>query len=113
MNRFDLQNLVIGISIPVFLFALLALGSHSDNPFVIAVGLILFSFLGLSVEQVTRLREEYSIYTVNSARANIASFNQSNLCIKGPASATYFLVRMILDGCSQLNNITDDQFFLG
>jgi aspartate aminotransferase len=39
----------------------------------------MFSFLGLSVEQVTRLREEFSIYTVNSARVNIASFNDSNI----------------------------------
>ena len=39
----------------------------------------MFSFLGLSVDQVTRLREEFSIYTVNSARVNIASFNDSNI----------------------------------
>jgi aspartate aminotransferase len=39
----------------------------------------MFSFLGLSVEQVRRLREEYSIYTVDSARVNIASFNDGNL----------------------------------
>jgi len=39
----------------------------------------MFSFLGLSVEQVQRLREEFSIYTVDSARANIASFNSGNL----------------------------------
>jgi len=39
----------------------------------------MFSFLGLSVEQVRRLREEYSIYTVDSARVNVASFNDSNM----------------------------------
>jgi len=39
----------------------------------------MFSFLGLSVEQVRRLREEFSIYTVDSARVNIASFNQHNI----------------------------------
>jgi aspartate aminotransferase len=39
----------------------------------------MFSFLGLSVEQVQRLREEFSIYTVNSARVNVASFNDSNI----------------------------------
>ena len=39
----------------------------------------MFSFLGLSVDQVTRLRKDYSIYTVNSARVNIASFNDSNI----------------------------------
>ena len=39
----------------------------------------MFSFLGLSVGQVQRLREEFSIYTVNSARVNIASFNERNI----------------------------------
>jgi len=39
----------------------------------------MFSFLGLSVEQVRRLREEFSIYTVDSARVNVASFNQGNI----------------------------------
>jgi aspartate aminotransferase len=39
----------------------------------------MFSFLGLSVTQVRGLREEFSIYTVDSARANIASFNARNI----------------------------------
>ena len=39
----------------------------------------MFSFLGLDVAQVHRLRDEFSIYTVDSARVNIASFNQSNI----------------------------------
>ncbi len=39
----------------------------------------MFSFLGLNVAQVQRLRDEFSIYTVNSARVNIASFNQGNI----------------------------------
>jgi aspartate aminotransferase len=39
----------------------------------------MFSFLGLSVDQVRRLREEYSIYTVDSARVNVASFNDKNI----------------------------------
>jgi aspartate aminotransferase len=39
----------------------------------------MFSFFGLSVDQVRRLRDEYSIYTVNSARVNVASFNNSNI----------------------------------
>jgi aspartate aminotransferase len=39
----------------------------------------MFSFMGLTVEQVRRLREEYSIYTVDSARVNIASFNEGNM----------------------------------
>ena len=39
----------------------------------------MFSFLGLSVDQVRRLREEFSIYTVDSARVNVASFNEGNM----------------------------------
>ena len=39
----------------------------------------MFSFLGISVEQVHRLRDEYSIYIVDSSRVNVASFNQANL----------------------------------
>jgi len=39
----------------------------------------MFSFLGLSVAQVRRLRDEFSIYTVDSARANIASLNSGNI----------------------------------
>ena len=39
----------------------------------------MFSFLGITVEQVLRLRSEFSIYIVNSSRVNIASFNQANM----------------------------------
>ena len=39
----------------------------------------MISFLGLSVDHVRRLREEFSIYTVDSARVNIASFNEGNI----------------------------------
>ena len=39
----------------------------------------MFSFMGLSVEQVHQLRDEFAIYTVNSARVNVASFNESNM----------------------------------
>ena len=39
----------------------------------------MFSFMGLSVEQVQRLKTEFAIYTVNSARVNIASFNNGNI----------------------------------
>ena len=38
----------------------------------------MFSFLGISVEQVQRLRDEFSIYIVNSSRVNVASFNNAN-----------------------------------
>jgi len=39
----------------------------------------MFSFMGLTVEQVHRLRDEFAIYTVNSSRINVASFNESNM----------------------------------
>lgn len=39
----------------------------------------MFSFMGLSPEQVERLRRDFAIYTVKSARVNIASFNQGNM----------------------------------
>jgi aspartate aminotransferase len=48
----------------------------------------MFSFLGLSVEQVRRLRDEFSIYTVDSARVNIASFNSGNIDYFTAALAT-------------------------
>lgn len=39
----------------------------------------MFSFLGLSVEQVRSLINDYSIYLVDSSRINIAGINSSNL----------------------------------
>jgi len=39
----------------------------------------MFSFMGLTVEQVHRLRDEFAIYTVNSSRVNVASLNQNNM----------------------------------
>ena len=39
----------------------------------------MFSFLGISVEEVMRLREEFAIYIVNSSRVNVASFNEANM----------------------------------
>jgi aspartate aminotransferase len=48
----------------------------------------MFSFLGLNVEQVHRLRQEFSIYTVDSARVNIASFNRAILTFcRGPGES--------------------------
>jgi len=48
----------------------------------------MFSFMGLTVEQVKRLRDEFAIYTVNSARVNVASFNESNMDYFTEALAT-------------------------
>jgi aspartate aminotransferase len=39
----------------------------------------MFSYLGVSVEQVKRLRDEFSIYMVDSSRINIAGVNRQNL----------------------------------
>ncbi len=39
----------------------------------------MFSFMGLTVEQVQRLRDEFAIYTVSSSRVNVASFNRDNM----------------------------------
>jgi aspartate aminotransferase len=39
----------------------------------------MFSFLGITKEQVLRLRNEYSIYMVDSSRMNIAGINPSNV----------------------------------
>ncbi len=39
----------------------------------------MFSFTGLNKEHVKRLREEYSIYIVDSGRINVAGMTQANL----------------------------------
>ena len=39
----------------------------------------MFSFLGLSVEQAQRLRQEQSVYMLDSSRINIAGLNANNL----------------------------------
>ena len=48
----------------------------------------MFSFLGLSVENVTRLREDYSIYMLGSSRINVASVNAGNMDYLAEAVAT-------------------------
>jgi aspartate aminotransferase len=39
----------------------------------------MFSFLGISVDQVRKLRSDYAIYIVDSSRINLASFNNNNM----------------------------------
>ncbi len=39
----------------------------------------MFSFLGLSEAQAVRLREEYSVYMLNSSRINVAGINSNNI----------------------------------
>jgi aspartate aminotransferase len=39
----------------------------------------MFSFLGLSREQIVRLREEFHVYMVESSRVNVAGINSTNV----------------------------------
>jgi len=39
----------------------------------------LFSFLGISKEQVIRLRDEFHVYMIESSRINIAGINHGNV----------------------------------
>ena len=39
----------------------------------------MFSYTGLSPDQVRRLREEHSVYLVGSGRANVAGLDASRL----------------------------------
>ena len=39
----------------------------------------MFSFLGVSKEQIQKLINDYSIYLVNSSRINVASINDDNI----------------------------------
>src|SRR5690606_19000065 len=39
----------------------------------------LFSFLGITKEQVVRLREEFHVYMIESSRINVAGINHSNV----------------------------------
>lgn len=39
----------------------------------------MFSFLGISAEKVQRLKQDYSIYMVNSSRINVAGLNDDNI----------------------------------
>lgn len=48
----------------------------------------MFSFLGLSPEQAKRLREEHSVYMLDSSRINVAGTNSSNVDYLAGAVAT-------------------------
>ena len=39
----------------------------------------MFSFLGVSEEQVTALREQHSVYMLGSSRVNVAGVNADNV----------------------------------
>ena len=39
----------------------------------------MFSFLGITAEQLQQLRDQYGIYMVGSTRVNVAGVNSSNI----------------------------------
>jgi aromatic-amino-acid transaminase len=47
----------------------------------------MFSFTGLSKDQVERLKGEFGIYAVSSGRINVAALNQKNLPVVARAIA--------------------------
>ncbi|MCB1733444.1 MAG: aminotransferase class I/II-fold pyridoxal phosphate-dependent enzyme, partial [Halieaceae bacterium] len=47
----------------------------------------MFSFLGLSAEQAIRLREDYSVYMLDSSRINVAGINSTNIDVVARAVA--------------------------
>ena len=53
-------------------------GSKQDFSFV-SSQYGMFSMLGLSVDQVQRLKKDYSVYMVNSSRVNIAGISENNI----------------------------------
>jgi aspartate aminotransferase len=57
---------------------LVGAGAERDFSFI-AEQYGMFSFLGISSAQVKRLRDDYSVYLVDSSRINIAGVSQSNV----------------------------------
>ena len=56
------------------------LSEHTDRDFsFIREQRGMFSFLGITPEQIARLRNEFSIYIVDSSRINVAGINGANL----------------------------------
>lgn len=53
--------------------------TNSDRFDFIAADRGMFSLLGISKEQVRRLKSEYHIYVVNSGRVNIAGIRSANI----------------------------------
>ena len=45
----------------------------------VAAGFGMFSILGLSKEQVARIREDFGVYMVDSSRINVAGVSEANL----------------------------------
>ena len=47
----------------------------------------MFSYTGLSAEQVKQLREKHSVYMVSSGRANVAGIDETRLGLLADAIA--------------------------
>jgi len=47
----------------------------------------MFSYTGLSAEQVKQLREKHSVYMVSSGRANVAGIDATRLALLAEAIA--------------------------
>jgi aspartate aminotransferase len=62
----------------MFVEKLAARGTPQDFSFI-ADERGMFSFLGISKEQIIRLRDEFHVYMVESSRVNIAGINSSNV----------------------------------
>ncbi|MDR2259945.1 MAG: aspartate/tyrosine/aromatic aminotransferase [Azoarcus sp.] len=69
-----------------FVEALKAEGVRQDFSFI-ARQRGMFSFTGLSKEQVERLKSEFGIYAVSSGRINVAALNSKNLPVVAKAIA--------------------------
>ena len=57
---------------------LIELGCNKDFSFIVDQN-GMFSFSGISTEDVQKLRNEYSIYIVDSGRVNIAGITSKNI----------------------------------
>ncbi|MDR2926140.1 MAG: aminotransferase class I/II-fold pyridoxal phosphate-dependent enzyme, partial [Azoarcus sp.] len=66
--------------------ALKAEGVSKDFSFI-AKQRGMFSFTGLTKEQVERLQKEFAIYAVSSGRINVAALNAKNLPVVAKAIA--------------------------
>ena len=62
----------------LFVDTLAAKGATGDFSFI-TQQCGMFSFSGLTKDQVNRLRDEYSIYIVGSGRINVAGITEANM----------------------------------
>ena len=73
----EMRERINGLRV-LFADALAAKGSSTDFSFI-TNQFGMFSFLGITKEQIQRLRDEYSIYLVGSSRINVAGISPKNI----------------------------------